>query len=279
MARRRVSVEEPRQSAEGRTQDMFEAKPQPASSVDEAGYRVTHTTEPGTEQSIRRRRPAGTLEAKGDEPACHQCGARLSVTNVGAFYPCGHGPAHEPPMQKGWRKNPSPGTESGHGASARVNAQGEVLYCSVCRLAQFDAPNGAGPTCTKGHGGAEGVTAAQLRAKESIDIKQDFKDHNPVVTSQLTTPEKIEKLVTSERQVGPMNGALAGQTVTVVWGKELYSPKQFHTYEVGPFTATTTVIPGETFERAAERAMEDLRRFADAERERKRAAYLKAVGA
>lgn len=70
---------------------------------------------------------------------------------------------------------------------------------------------------------------------------------------------------------------LSGNEVTVVWGKELFSPASFHTFEVGPFTATTRVIPGETFSVAAERAMEDLRRFAEKERERKKASYLRMV--
>lgn len=76
---------------------------------------------------------------------------------------------------------------------------------------------------------------------------------------------------------GPLAGVLAGQEVTVVWGEELFSPQQFHTFKVGPFTATTRVLPGETFEKAAERAMGDLRLFAEKEREKKRASYLRMV--
>jgi hypothetical protein len=68
-----------------------------------------------------------------------------------------------------------------------------------------------------------------------------------------------------------------GSEVTVVWGKELFSPASFHTFEVGPFSATVAVLEGETFSMAADRAMRDLRGWAEAERDRKKASYLRMV--
>jgi len=66
--------------------------------------------------------------------------------------------------------------------------------------------------------------------------------------------------------------------VRVVWGKELFSPKQFHSFEVGPFEGSTTLRPGETHAQAMARLMVDLRAFRDEEIPRKWKAYLKAIG-
>lgn len=48
------------------------------------------------------------------------------------------------------------------------------------------------------------------------------------------------------------------RTVTVTWGEAVVSPKQYHSYRVGPFTATETVAPGETIDAALERAQRAL---------------------
>lgn len=76
----------------------------------------------------------------------------------------------------------------------------------------------------------------------------------------------------------PLPRAVAepGTQVTVTWGKELFSPKQFHTFEVGPFVAVVTTRPGESIAQASERAMADLAAYAEKERDRKRASYERA---
>lgn len=43
-------------------------------------------------------------------------------------------------------------------------------------------------------------------------------------------------------------------TVTVTFGKETFSPIQFYSFEVGPFSATTQVLEGETLDQAVVRA-------------------------
>ena len=44
-----------------------------------------------------------------------------------------------------------------------------------------------------------------------------------------------------------IDGALSpGDTLTVTMGAETFSPVQYHPFTVGPFTATTTIRPGET---------------------------------
>jgi hypothetical protein len=200
------------------------------------------------------------VAAKEGEPACEVCGAALRVHAKGVSYPCGH---HESPMARAWKKDEehprwsqaAVAKEPGHGAAARTNEAGEILYCEDCSSPQFESPGGE--TCANGHGGAAGLTAADLRKRERV-----VKTRAGAEPRERLAPE----------------GALAGQSVTVVWGKELYSPRQFHTYEVGPFTATTAVLPGETIAGAAARAMGDLRQFAEQERERKRADYERSAG-
>lgn len=51
-------------------------------------------------------------------------------------------------------------------------------------------------------------------------------------------------------------------TVTVTWGEAVVSPKQYHSYRVGPFSATVTVGDGETVEQAMERAQRALNQHA-----------------
>jgi len=91
--------------------------------------------------------------------------------------------------------------------------------------------------------------------------------------------EAIERSRSAKSGAKDDTGILAGagQEVTVYWGEEIFSPQQFHTFKVGPFSATTRVLVGETFANAAARAMSDLRTFAESERDRKRASYLRMV--
>ena len=284
MARRQIVEERPetKPTAEARTGDLFAAAtgsrdPTTNSGLGktEEGYKVTHTTEPGTPDTIRRRRPGGIPEATGDQPACHECGGRLTIMpNSDVVYACGHAPPHETPMQKGWKKETLPkiGTEPGHGKDVRTNANGEVIYCSTCRLAQFVDAEG-NSTCTKGHKGALGMTANAIRVEDAQkETKTDRKDEpRPGGGSRYTALE--QKLGSSD----PRNSNV-GDTVTVVWGKELFSQRQFHTIEVGPFTATTTLLPEETLSMAADRAMRELRGWAEHERERKIEEYKRIVG-
>ena len=65
--------------------------------------------------------------------------------------------------------------------------------------------------------------------------------------------------------------------LTVTWGKELFSPRQFHTFEVGPFSMTVAVKPGQTRSDAFSEAYALLDLIAKEERERKRVAYMAAL--
>lgn len=67
---------------------------------------------------------------------------------------------------------------------------------------------------------------------------------------------------------------LSVETVSATWGEELYTPKQFNSFRVGPFSGTTTVRPGETRAQAAGRLMLDLETLATEAFETKRAGYM-----
>lgn len=75
----------------------------------------------------------------------------------------------------------------------------------------------------------------------------------------------------------PMNGLVYGETVSATWGEEQFSPKQFHSFRVGPFSATTRLRQGETRQQALERLNAELREFAEAEKRRKYEGYMKSV--
>lgn len=79
--------------------------------------------------------------------------------------------------------------------------------------------------------------------------------------------------VKATEEIRSVQGASV-ETVTVVWPEELFSPIQFHTYKVGPFTATVNRKPGEAIQEACARAMGQLDAFAKQERMRKHDDYM-----
>jgi len=122
-------------------------------------------------------------EPKGRPPSpfeqCEQCGEKLTVTELGKFYPCGHDKRKEAPPP--------------------------------------------------------------LKAPPSVSPKTENK---PVV-------------VQSEG------------TVTVLYGKETFTPKPYNTFEIGPFSMTTSIQPGESIQQACDRVYGKLRDFANIEFARK----------
>ena len=71
--------------------------------------------------------------------------------------------------------------------------------------------------------------------------------------------------------------ASSAETVTVVWGEELFSPQRFHTFTAGPFTATGRVREGETTTMAMARLLGEVTVVAEQERARKIASYMRMV--
>lgn len=68
-------------------------------------------------------------------------------------------------------------------------------------------------------------------------------------------------------------GNPTAQTVTVTAGEEIFTPRQYHTYKVGPFTATAYVLEGETVAQAVTRVLQQLETVFVAAHARKKAAY------
>jgi hypothetical protein len=67
--------------------------------------------------------------------------------------------------------------------------------------------------------------------------------------------------------------------IRVTWGKQLISPRQFNTFEVGPFEMTTTVRVNETEEDAFNRAYDFLDAMARSTYKAKIAAFEEAFRA
>ena len=54
----------------------------------------------------------------------------------------------------------------------------------------------------------------------------------------------------------------AGSTIAVTWPRETFQPIEFHTFTLGPFTMSGTILRGETPEQAHARVMRLLERMA-----------------
>lgn len=67
------------------------------------------------------------------------------------------------------------------------------------------------------------------------------------------------------------------ETVTVVWAEEQFSPQPYHSFRVGPFTATLNRNYDETIAQAWKRGMDQLRALAEAERVQKFKSYMEMV--
>jgi hypothetical protein len=47
---------------------------------------------------------------------------------------------------------------------------------------------------------------------------------------------------------------MESDVITVVYGQQKFAPVQYHSFDIGPFSMSTTPRPGETYEQAYERA-------------------------
>lgn len=65
-----------------------------------------------------------------------------------------------------------------------------------------------------------------------------------------------------------------GETVSATWGEELYTPQQFFTFRVGPFSRQTKIRAGETAPMAKARVEAELEQMAKAERTKKMSIFL-----
>lgn len=67
------------------------------------------------------------------------------------------------------------------------------------------------------------------------------------------------------------------QTVTLTWSEELYTPKQYQSFRVGPFSRTLIIEEDEDAMEVMDRAYKEMEVFAKKITERKRAAYLESL--
>jgi len=120
------------------------------------------------------------------------------------------------------------------------------LYCEVCKGPQFDTDGG--PSCSQGHGGANGLTRAEVDALPKVDTS--------VGPNIFSTQDRGEK-------------------VAVTWGEEMIRIADFTNCHVGPFYGETTVREGETRLDAMRRLRDELAQLAEEERRRKVQSFMK----
>lgn len=68
-----------------------------------------------------------------------------------------------------------------------------------------------------------------------------------------------------------------GEYVEVTWGEEVFSPVQYNSFRVGPYTRRTRIRDGETEEKAFERVYKQLEALAAKTFERKSKAFIAAL--
>jgi len=116
----------------------------------------------------------------------------------------------------------------------RSQAKPKVNRCPDCGEPQFHAP-GSGWTCENGHGYGE--------------------PNGPEENAAPTPPSLLRSAPKSNDNDFDVDALLdEGDTITVTWGGESFSPIRFFNAEVGPFTATVRIRPGEKPSEARARA-------------------------
>ena len=165
-------------------------------------------------------------------------------------------------------------------AAATTTDAGGVNRCPDCGAPQFHAP-GSGWTCCNGHGYGE----PNGPAANAAPTPPEYLDAAPTPPEYLDAapPARCAEVADALHRADAARRARADsadpdiESVTVTWGKEGFSPVQFHVFEVGPYTATTRLRPGETVEQAVLRVRAKLQRIADADFAEKLPAYLERV--
>jgi len=137
--------------------------------------------------------------------------------------------------------------------------------CEDCGTPQRMTPSGA--TCDLGHGGAGGITPAQWAAKLKAASRGAMRE-----TPVNEAPAEMSNPGYSSASVSGV-----GEVVEVTWGEEVFSPKQYNSFRVGPFSASTRVCEGETRVQAMARLNAALAAFAEEAFEQKRVAFLRAL--
>jgi superfamily II DNA or RNA helicase len=103
----------------------------------------------------------------------------------------------------------------------------------------------------------------------------------PVSTQGVAAPAATGRPVMTNNPhpigVATEHTSAEGEEVTATWGEELFTPRQFNSFRVGPFTYTTKVRRGESVEQAYSRALTFVTHVAEQERARKHKSYVAAL--
>lgn len=130
--------------------------------------------------------------------------------------------------------------------------------------------------------GAQGELAA---ANGSIEASAALHAQSAATAERIHTDEAIRAahvpepkvrtggLLTDTRYPAPTASPASPETITVTWGEELFTPVQFCSFRVGPYSAMTTLRVGESREQAGDRLMRELEKIASKERDIKIRVY------
>lgn len=126
-------------------------------------------------------------------------------------------------------------------------------------------------------------TALGINPPESKLPPPPIVDATPAASVPQAAPAPVEGAAAKRMPGRPRKSATsesedAVETVTVTWGEETFSPIQYNSFRVGPFSVTSRVLPGESRGDALRRISAELYAFATEERANKAEAFKRALG-
>lgn len=133
-------------------------------------------------------------------------------------------------------------------------------------------------------GAAYESNGVEVHIAENIPQSRKAVERAPApVSASMHSPQPAERFAvlggkTVSERVEEIRTQQAPETISVTWGEELFTPVQFCSFRVGPFSASTTLRVGESREQAADRLMRELERIAAKERELKTRVYKDSLG-
>lgn len=168
--------------------------------------------------------------------------------------------------------------------------------CAECGTRQRATASGL--VCELGHGGVDGISPAEWEAK--LQAAKDRAKPTPVQEAPASAPrspvgapsapgggaaappadsarhEAMRAAARGAPTEPPVAVAIGyGELVSATWGEELFTPKQFNSFRLGPFSGSTTVRPGEDRGEAFRRLYAELEAHAEEAFEKKKRDYLR----
>jgi hypothetical protein len=120
----------------------------------------------------------------------------------------------------------------------------------------------------------DGVVVADRRLPERMKAEAGFPIGQPSEVA-IRHSSELAKSVTNVTRMNDVGSG--GEEITYVFGKEMYRVADFCTFDVGPYSATTHVQPGETRFDAFTRLRHDLEAVAQADRIARRESYIRTM--